>query len=350
MSCSESSSAPAGGAAVGGPLRLDCDRNKSTWEEAPTLFIPVRSGGRLHPTDGLADRCRDQERLVYLIDSMRRPCLLTLTVDRKEFDSPLHAWKVIGRRFSQLVSQRMGCKLWVRVLELQTGTGDGWPHLHALIDLGGTRNSLSKARKILWKRWRDEWHIGGGDLAQCRSRRGSAKYLAKYVVKGLPAIPSWMLEMKTSPRMIGWSRAANDLLRLAGLRSPAVRRNADDKRRGYRSRRTLLDRLAESGKSTAVVVRDPHGGHSYLGTLPCSVHMLAMVPGLRATLVTAITEYGQIRTVSRSAWNEATLRRNIAAVERHGAVDITQDQTDSHREAWLHSWDLLQDRLERGEA
>ncbi len=341
MSTIDPSLAASGEAAA---ARLDCDKSKSTndpLESFPTRLIPQRSGGRLHPRDGKADRNRDMARIAHLVDQMRRPHLLTLTVDRELFEGPASAWATMSRRFSQLVTQRLKCKLWFRVLEVQTATGEGWPHIHAVIDLRAMH--LKRARKVCWKFWRNKWHIGGVDLVKVKHRRGIAKYLAKYVVKGWPAIPVWILDRTTAPRCVGFSLLANNLLRLVGLREPAgMKRPATAKGRN-RKRRPVAERLAASGTTTTVVVQSPDGSFTYLGSLPCPPQSLIPLPDARHLVKPVIDEYGRLVVVGQVPWSKAQHRLMFSALEHCGLAAEANAVREENLSMLYLSWAMMQE-------
>jgi len=335
---SESRELVAAGGEADAATRLDCDSNKSPDE---ILFVPNRSGGRLHPLAGAGLRNQDIEKLCVLADAMKRPHLLTLTVDRKKWESPEAALEAIGKQFSRLVTERLGCGLWFRVYELQTKSGDGWPHVHALIDLG---SPLKAARKYCWRYWRDKWGIGGIDLVRARSAKGAAKYLAKYIAKGSHAYPEWFLSRFRAPRMVGYSSEAGRVLKSVGLTKTARPRAEMVEPRKRKPRYTIGQRLAMAGKSVSVIrIRD--GETIYLGHLPVDPITLACASRYLPRCRVERNEYDQ-RVVRGSSWTRETVRQANNILGRIGYIELVAEHIIRAEFNWRYSWDALQ--YERG--
>lgn len=339
------SSALVGGEAAD-DARLDSTACKSPQDEV--LFIPDRQGGRLHPVTGMQDRLRDREKIIAVVESMKWPMFVTLTVDREQWGSPREAWAWMSHQQSRLLTERLGARLWVRVMEFQEKTGDGWPHIHAAVDLHGTGLSIAEFRRRCWKFWRDDWGIGGVDVEKMRSRTGGAIYLAKYITKGLQAIPRWVLELDRAPRMVGYSKDAGELLQQRGLSVPHAR----SKRKKSRDRETrpLVDRLARSGKYTRVVVRSADGTAEYLGLIEASRDtLLCLATKLPALEIEVVN--GKARVAASRRWNERTIaavNKRLRALGHHTSEAFVEE----HRRGWLHSWDEQQIRRSwlRGES
>lgn len=107
---------------------------------------------------------RVQGKLLAGVDQWKNPRMMTMTVDRTKFASPQAAYReVMERRYLPRLMEALGVVRWVRVLEFQMKTGDGWPHWHVLADAVGSRGRVDL--KLAWRLWRDTWGVGGLDLS-----------------------------------------------------------------------------------------------------------------------------------------------------------------------------------------
>lgn len=229
--------------AVGGLSKLEsshCNLNL-----APSASPPRRRSGKLPPLPPLVDppgtanpveafavlvpcKCRARtcdkcgSRLGWLVRQnmlgkshlFRKPGMLSLTVDRKHFDSPEAAHRRITEgSFIPRLMRLLGIKTWFWVLEFQTNTGTGWPHWHLLIDLAdapGGRLDLDRA----WRLWRDKWQLGGLNLSAKDTTKGveyAIMYLTKYLTKQQHAYPIGVLVAGRGTRFVQGCKAIGSL-------------------------------------------------------------------------------------------------------------------------------------------
>ena len=227
--------------------------------------------------------CRVRERLASTAarGDWIRPAILTLTIDRKQFDSPRAAWlHVTDRRYVSRLLRLLGVKLWVWVLEFQQKTGDGWPHWHVMIDLGRCPKGRLDFKRA-WALWRDRWKLGGLDVS-ARARKFSnalhaIHYITKYLMKQPEGgYPEWVLEAH-GIRFVQGCRQLPPLV--ADVTAPAPPAVGVDAGKAYKPRRSLLDRTVDCGLACKIFGRqlDPTTGEistAWLGDLPCCSHDL----------------------------------------------------------------------------
>jgi hypothetical protein len=365
---------------------------KKELDEVPPGFgiYQVKRGGRLDPMHGKGARIKDLKKIEALSKTMTKPLFVTLTLDReawttenmaqrvaamsrgerKKFaatDRELAAmtpeefsYRLAGLRVSRLFSQRLGMKVWVRVIEPQTKTGDGWMHWHCIVEAAGTTwcpDGRWVKLKELWEEmrrvWWDEWQFGRMvrvDLP--KSCEKVAGYVAGYIVKGWPAIPPWLLESDKGFRLVGFSKAAGELVRTAMKIPPRlpIERTKPVKRRRHRAK--LIDRLACSGESSAVFVEGV-----YVGTIEAPPNDVALVGVLGATpwLKTAVRTFqgyqGEVERLAR--FIDATVERGrelVALINSTlydiGYIDEVRERVRYRREMFRHSWEMMQARAE----
>lgn len=213
---------------------------------------PWYSGGLLDPEGGCGKRIAALKRFEALSRHLRRVVLITLTVDRKRYATPEDAHKAACRLLSKFLSERLGIAVWARVLEIQTKSGEGWPHWHVLAELRGTRWAanggwlrLREFSARCWEVWRDEMGMGSVRVDLIKSAKGTVGYVVKYVNKVWPAFPTWILDRERAPRVIGFSKAASAIIRKEMGLPEHVRRTTANPR--PRRSSTVLHRLAASG-------------------------------------------------------------------------------------------------------
>jgi len=329
-------------------LRLDLGRNKSP-NTVELLAVPQFSGGRLDPDGGYSKRIYDLKRIKALETFLRRPAILTLTIDRKRFASPEVAYDYASSLVSRLLTDRLCAKTWARVSEVQTKTGDGWIHWHIIVDLAEL-GPMGKVASRVWQLWRDKWAIGGCDLQ--RINRSVAGYVAGYVTKKWPAIPVWMGESCKRFRLVGFSKRANELIR-AALGHVVKPRVETGLVRTYRKTRSLFERLAGSGLQTAIIARTASGDSYFLASVPCNVLSL---PDLDPTR--QFVRVLSIRRETKSGWIErakvcfssvadlAAARSVAKALKRSASRLRFGDRMDQIYNQRLfsiqHSWDWLE--------
>ncbi|MFG0251395.1 MAG: hypothetical protein ACF8NJ_00815 [Phycisphaerales bacterium JB038] len=323
------------------------------------IFVPQHSGGRLDPVGGRRLQIQDLEKIKAVEAVMKRPAMLTLTIDRdgkttgRGFASPEEAYEAARKLVSRLLSERLGARTWIRVMEVQEKTGDGWVHWHALIDLvevGG----LHKARKRAWRYWRDEWGIGGCDLKPIY--KSAAGYMAKYISKEWKAIPIWMGESTKRFRLLGASKRAGVIIRAAlGIATKPWRPSEGSRR--YKKTRTLFERLASSGLQTSVIFRDGDGRTHFIETIQASLRDIIGVCSLKpmpwvgveaeeAAVYGRIVERQRLRCEARGGlkWVEMRVRALAAAVEKWGLPAMADRDYATRLERWRVSWATRKER------
>jgi hypothetical protein len=297
------------------PLRFNSGDNNSARDvvgDDVTWIISDCRGGKLDAEGGMGARMADLRKVEALIRSMALPCFITLSFDREAFTGPEEAYDAGMKKLSELLSKQLGFKLWFRVIEVQTKTGDGWIHWHCVVDCGDTEfddRAVSRLRPINLSRlqaevkewWCDVWKLGGrgGQDIQLAKKRGAiAGYLSKYIVKPWPAIPEWILQRKFL-RLVGFSKAANQHLRMVGLtgRCDSVAKDRDKKSSVRKPVASLGERLASSALSCKVVNKTV----GFVGTIPCRVHDLLRDAVSRSAV--------QIVSVSYQSWGGATVSK-----------------------------------------
>jgi hypothetical protein len=297
---------------------------------------------------------------------MRLPVFITLTVDRTRFAGPEAAYEAGMAKVSQLLSVKIGGQLWGRVCEVQDDSGDGWAHWHVTIDVAGTRfdQSTSKRKWVdlaalraeVMKWWVDRWRLGGTggqDIQLVKKPQGVASYHSKYITKGWPAIPEWVLHRKLF-RSVGFSKAANEHFRRSGLAKVrlAAATEPESKSKRQQQRSTVLERLASSGHTCKVVVK----GIGWIGKVGCRLNDLligSVAPisgGGHGALIELVSRsfqnFGGVvqrgMVVLRGAWRDGIERINRWA-ERAGIVQKCQDEYRRRVDYWLNSWWLHRD-------
>ncbi len=278
----ESPRPAAGAAAAAGGRRLESIDYKLK-SKSEVLVVNHRCKARTCPRCG---RVRGWETRQVLLEKARdgafqSPYLLTLTVDPKGFDSPEAAHDAVtsGSYIPRLL-RLFNIRVWVWVLEFQQ---NGWPHWHILVDLA-ERGRLSRGDlRRMWYLWRDKWGLGGLDVQE-RKRFGTAQHAVMYVTKYLTkpprrGYPAWFIRGKRR-RMIQASRAVGALcFRGSGEKEEAEEEAEEDKAKSRSDSRPLVDRMAECGCSSQLLLRkvDERTGeerHEIVGELPVSVDKL----------------------------------------------------------------------------
>lgn len=131
-----------------------------------------------------------------------RPTLVTLTVDPAKHENPYAAWlwgKSVLRKALYDLQQALGRDIrYFWKLEVQ---GNEFPHWHIVLDTRIGRHEFDIALRALASRWLAGSSIQGIDFK--RIRKGSVKYLLKYVSKD-GEWPDWMLD-RCRIRIVGAS-------------------------------------------------------------------------------------------------------------------------------------------------
>ncbi len=267
--------------AAAAALRLEHTCNNPTNSiEYRLVFVPCRCQSRACEVCGVRKGLALRDRLLDVAGCFRKPAMLTLTVDRKNFASCQAAHEFVSSNGRiGLLMRRLGIKRWVWTLEFQQKTGDGWPHWHILADLSDCpsgRIDLDRA----WSFWRDKWGIGGLDL-QIRRRfhqaRHAVNYITKYLIKSPKhGYPRWVLESRKVIRLVAASRNLGPLVS-DGRSKPRNSSDRDRRPRGHR--RLLVDRLAECGQRTTAMRQNIDAENEwvdsvFVGEVPVSIQQL----------------------------------------------------------------------------
>ena len=268
-------------AAAAAPHRLEDKGNKPTNAgDHRVVFMPCRCKSRMCRSCGPRMGFILRIRLLAMADNFRKPALLTLTVDRKNFASSEAAHTFISDKGRiSLLMKRLGVELWAWVLEFQQKTGDGWPHWHILVDLADCPDGKIDLERA-WKFWRDKWEIGGLDLQVRRCfdlPRHAINYITKYLIKSPKyGYPRWVLESVKAIRLVAACRKLGPLVS-DGRSKPKSESDGERKPRGRR--RLLVDRLAECGQKTTAMRQEIDADKervdtSFVGNISASVEQL----------------------------------------------------------------------------
>ena len=150
--------------------------------------------------------------------------------------------------------------IWFAGYEVQTKTGEGWPHWHVMVWAPDNR-SAAEIRRAVERAWvaitehvdtdtgevtRSVESIGFVHVAEAQDRVGLGTYVAKYVVKRWEAVPAWMGESRRRWRKFRASPGFYDVLER--LYRHDRHRGSRPEPSGRRLRtRTLYQRMAASG-------------------------------------------------------------------------------------------------------
>lgn len=184
---------------------------------------------------------------------------ITLTVDRegtcggRGFSSPAEAYAfVTDNRLIPRLMAELGQDRYIKVLEYQMETGEGWPHWHIevpeRVDVWAVRNF-----------WINEWQVGGRSGVNLRgrwdpvrkrmvSKASAVRYVTKYLDGGKSNMPEWAMD--GYPQFFSQGRAVQSFSAwLLAKREPrgGVLRSREVGERGS-GRRPLRERLAGCGR------------------------------------------------------------------------------------------------------
>ncbi|MBT7990741.1 MAG: hypothetical protein HN769_12805 [Anaerolineae bacterium] len=257
--------------------RLDKKDNNSIreeWEPEKVFVVAASCQCGLCPKCGPRIGGEVREVLLGKKGEFRRAALLTLTVDLagtttgKGFESPHAAFKAVNKgQYIATLLKLMGLPKWVRVVEFQK---NGNPHWHVLLDLPFKYN-IQKARTLAWKKWRDDWGIGGVDLGTGKKGRDqfndpehAINYITKYLTKPEDELPVWVMEMGTLRKVQG-SKAIGPLRRKQSKSRPAKFEEEIEKADKAASlsvevkSRTILDRISSCGNKFHILEAEQDG-------------------------------------------------------------------------------------------
>lgn len=196
-----------------------------------------------------------RRRLLKRLDG-ERAILVTLTIDRSKFASPVEAWRYIKRQkcIPRSIADFYGAHglsgngAWISKMELQRG---GWPHWHCLLIVP---EDLQLPRKGAFDEF---WEHG---FSNVRWRGGSVGYFTKYIVKD--ATPEDLHVLKTSGlpvKGVRWVTAARGFWgkgrRERVSEAPLEVRVFPDEDEG----KGLDERVSRCDQSCTLVVMDAEG-------------------------------------------------------------------------------------------
>ncbi len=221
---------------------------------------------RLQSTELLRDTCKcrtcktcgpklgyiTREIILDKSELFKKPYLLTLTVDPKNFNSPQDAHDYVKEKgfIRTLLTQYLNIKNWIWVLEFQKS---GNPHWHILIDVSHLKGNKPINLERVWRLWCYKWKIGGVDLSKGKTVKTSehairyiTKYLVKYPKEGFPA---WFLKMK-NVRMI---QSSSNVGNITPARDSTTK--VTNTKKMIRESRALVDRMSHCDTTTKVINR-----------------------------------------------------------------------------------------------
>ena len=333
------------------------------------LVTPHRSGG---PFDPYGQRHEDYAKVdtvkavyAHLAAQGGRLLMLTLTVDRAKFLSPEMAYNACNERLRKAIKKVFPDAVRFSTFELQTKTGDGWPHWHLLVWLPpDDQRSVEELKAKVVKRWITVHQITSVDesTGEVQTRRyrlqiaqpqciqvelvkqaiGAATYVAKYLTKRWEAVPAWMGE---SYKRFRKYRACDRYYEVAEQLTLHHRsRGGRPPRRGcsHHRRRRLFDRMAIS--AARLNLYEPSGaGWKYKGTLSVPATKLVDVLARVGGELISLGEFGKLR---------GTVPVDSLAKLFQLVPDYRADQVEFIRERRhevVHAWDRMQYERERTE-
>lgn len=295
---------PSVGREAAGSSRLDSksiNGSDSRDDGDALLILPCRCRSWCCASCGPGYWCRIGARINPHLGMFKRPKLLTLTLDRKQFDSARDAYEFTRPKIRTFL-RLLGFKKAFVVLAFHPSARE-WPHWHILVDLADCGSWVDLKR--MWRLWRDQWGCGGFDLDTGQTHGNAhqaARYILSYCQHQAGVIADWALDMPRAPRAYecyGELRAAirqSVATEVFGNTAPDIASHDDDASleehgeappsEAYAAlppSRTVRERLAECGKGAVVVLRRMSGGvatHRFLGTLPVTPGRLALAQEL----------------------------------------------------------------------
>ncbi len=322
-----------------GSPRFKSSDNKVTTEDLPGVVAGCRCRARICATCGPRMGWVVRQVLGSKLELWQAPKLFTLTVDRRRFGDPRQAWEHITEgKFIWRLMRALGITRWLWVLEFQTQTGAGWPHWHLLIDVGDLprhRVDLAKA----WRLWRDEWGLGGLDLAKKETRIGTPQHAVFYITKYLTkhprgGYPLWVMEAN-GIRFLGASRAVGRLVSPEG--SPVtVNAPGDAEPESRGPRRSLLDRSSGCKQECSIFRRSIHPGtgeerYHFAGSLPCSPSRLALLSIDKKISAHVTIEINPNTLTPLVCWHRGDVDRVRAELVELGALTWLRSQTEESK-------------------
>ncbi len=147
-------STPAGSRTDEAMRRAEAFRREDLAAPGEYVIEPQRSGGAFDPLGLRAGHVARADDVAALGDVLRgRWLFITLTVDRSKFLSPAMAYQRCNPRVCRVAAALREAAVWVAAFEVQTKTGDGWPHWHMMIHVGEDGRSLAELKAVVERAW-----------------------------------------------------------------------------------------------------------------------------------------------------------------------------------------------------
>ncbi len=288
--------------------------------------IELRCRSRVCAVCGPELGYRVRSRLLETVSEWKKPYMLTLTVDRRNFEGPEEALLYVnGNRYLARLMSALGVERWLWVLEFQMRSWDergrGWPHWHLVIDLEKVKGFVN-LRKA-WKLWRDKWRIGGLDLGLQKRARGKSvgyilRYITKYLVK-MPTegFPAWVMRMARI-KFYQPSRTLGSITKRTErgeVKEVEVEEEEDDK--PARQMRTLGERVELCGRSSSLVLYYRDSPSRYLGTIQLRPAALALAGSL-GMVPRVQTRHGQ------SEWGKSWLAVGVRVLATETPEEVVE--------------------------
>lgn len=325
---------------------------------APGEYViePQRSGGAFDPLGLRAGHVARADDVAALGDVLRgRWLFITLTVDRSKFLSPAMAYQRCNPRVCRVAAALREAAVWVAAFEVQTKTGDGWPHWHMMIHVGEDGRSLAELKAVVERAWcvvsehegevdrstgevltwKAREQIGFVDVQDGRSAGGLARYVAKYVTKPWDEVPGWMLQSSRQLRKIRSSTAAFEVWERLGRHARRIgARRVPGRRR--RAARPLVDRMASSGASVNVF-RRTESGTQFVASVPVPMDERGF--GFLLASGARVARLGAVRQVRLVADHAAYVRILLRSRAR---PDLRASYLAERRASILAAWMIHQ--------
>ena len=261
------------------------NRFRPVEEEVPEGCFVIgaeRSGGAFDPLGARRNDVYRAQDVIAAAEALPgRWLFITLTIDRSKFLNAEMAYQRCQERVRKVAG--LLSRIWVASIEPQTKTGEGWTHWHLLVYVPN-KESVARCRKLVERAWsireviapamvdeqtgeviarekRVRLSIGRVDVQEAGSVKGTATYVAKYIVKMWPAVPRWMGESTRRQRKCRLSRGFYEVLER--LHRHVVHRGGRVTKATTSGRklkaRPLFDRMARSGSRSIVFERTKRG-------------------------------------------------------------------------------------------
>lgn len=361
---------PHAGHAAGGPFDLVNAVVTPGSEETEAWIMPERRGGRFNVEAGRTQRFQDQAKVIALARSWGMGAHLVLTTHREWAGGPEEAYQAMVSKACRLVTDRLGCRVWCRMVEFHVM--GGWAHLHILMRVDGTEwdCALDDPRHpFRWAAclervqdvWADKWHMSGRQgvnltfWTDTRDGEREARYVAGYVTKGVEESPAWV-DLRERTRMVNFSVPAGVWLVSEGLRRARTYRKPEPGRIvKRRPLGTLAERLIEDGlRCRAVDVKGRLGFGTIHGRIQDLRCVIGKVEGLTfgQRRIEKVSLDGEVWGAVRDVFvlkNPSVLKVNNinALLEEDGVPSRLKEIRESRWEWTREKWQQQEQAAER---